>query len=278
MYDDVVIGVGDLEGGRDALALGRQLASSERGLTLVQVQVVTRKPSADSGLVREAQEQRRELDVLASLRGEADVDVRIASVKGFSIARGLHAFARLERTDLLVVGAPRASEVDRMLIGDDIREVLRHAPCPVAVAPIGYASRPRPFKELGVAYDGSLDSDRAVGVARMLAAETHAKVSALQAVPTSVEARDPWNPDTAVAQAVAAAEQRIVALGGIEPHVRAGNAVEELERFEPSVDLLLIGAHEHSAIERFFGSSTSETLAERPASPLLVLPPSKAAA
>jgi nucleotide-binding universal stress UspA family protein len=278
MYDNVVIGVGDLEGGRDALALGRQLASSERGLTLVQVQVVSRKPSADSGLVREAQEQQRELDVLASLCDEAEMDARVASVKGLSIARGLHAFARLHRTDLLVVGASRASEVDRMLIGDDTRELLRDAPCAVAIAPVGYATPSRPLKEIAVAYDGSRDSDGALEIARGLAAESHARVSAVQVVPMSVAAGDPWNPDAAVAEAVEAAEQRVVALGGVEPHVVSGDAAEELERFEPSIDLLVVGAHEHRAIDRFFGPSTSETLAEHPASPLLVLPPSKAAA
>jgi nucleotide-binding universal stress UspA family protein len=277
MYDNVVIGVGDLEGGRDALALGRQLVSSERGLTLLQVQVVSRKPSADSGLMRETQEQQRERDVLASLRDEAEVDARVASVKGLSIARGLHAFARLHRADLLVVGASRASEVDRMLIGDDTREVLRDAPCAVAIAPVAYATRLRPMKEIAVAYDGSRDSDGALEIARGLAAEGHATVSAVQVVPMSVAAGDPWNPDAAVAQAVEAAERRVVALGGVEPHVVSGDAAEELERFEPSVDLLVVGAHEHRAIGRFLGPSTSETLAEHPASPLLVLPPSKAA-
>jgi nucleotide-binding universal stress UspA family protein len=277
MYGNVVIGVGDLEGGRDALALGRHLVSAERGLTLVQVQVVSRKPSADSGLVREAQEQERELELLALLRDEAGVDARIESVKGLSVARGLHVFARLQRADLLVVGAPRASEVDRLLIGDDTRDVLRDAPCAVAVAPVGYASRPQPFKEIAVAYDGSPDSDRALEVATKLAASP-ARVSALQVVPTSVEARDPWNPDAAVAAAVEAAEQRIAAVGGVEPRVYVGDAAEELTRVQPSVDLLVIGAHEHRAIDRFFGSSLSETLADHPASPLLVLPPSTEAA
>jgi nucleotide-binding universal stress UspA family protein len=39
------------------------------------------------------------------------------------------------------------------------------------------------------------------------------------------------------------------------------------------VDLLVVAGHERGAIERFFSSSTEETLAEHPATPLLVLPP-----
>jgi nucleotide-binding universal stress UspA family protein len=272
MFEIVLVGVGDPEGGADVLALARQLISRQGELTLVKVQVVTRKPSATSGLVREAQERQRELESLASLRDEAGVDAGVASVKGLSVARGLHAFAGLQHADLLVVGASRASEVDRMLIGDDTLEVLRDAPCAVAVAPAGYASGPRPVKEIGVAYDGSAASDRAVALARTLAAESHARVSALQAVSTSVEASDPWNPQAAVANAVAAAEQRIVALGGVEPRVRVGEATDELAQLEAGVDLFVIGAHEHRAIDRFVGRSTSETLAEHPGAPLLVLP------
>jgi nucleotide-binding universal stress UspA family protein len=272
MFENVLIGVGDIEGGADALALARQLISRDGELTLVKVQVASRKPSPDSGLVREGQELERELESLASLRAEAGIDARVASVKDLSVARGLHAFADLQRVDLLVVGASRASEVDRMLIGDDTLEVLRDPPCAVAVAPVGYASGPRQVKEIGVAYDGSAASDRAVALARTLAAERHARVFALQAVSTSVEASDPWNPEAAVANAVAAAEERIVALGGVEPRVRVGEAADELAQLEAGVDLLVIGAREHRAIDRFFRRSTSETLAEHPASPLLVLP------
>jgi nucleotide-binding universal stress UspA family protein len=112
-----------------------------------------------------------------------------------------------------------------------------------------------------------------LAVARKLAAASRADLAAVEAIPTSVETRDPWNPDDAMAKAVADAEQRIVALGGVRPEVREGDAAEELARFEPSVDLLVVAGHERGAIERFFSSSTEETLAEHPATPLLVLPP-----
>lgn len=273
MFNNVFVGVRDREGGEDALALARQLVSTNGGLTLVSVQVVTRKPSADSGLVREAQERRRDLDMLASLRHEADFDADVASVKGLSVARGLHAIARLQRADLVVVGASRADEVDRMLIGDDTRDVLRDAPCAVAVAPVGYASRARPLTEVAIAYDESPASYRALEIARRVAADAQARLLAFQAVPPQRASGYPWNPDAEIATAVDTAGRRIGALGGVEPVVRPGEPVEELARFQPSVDLLVIGAHEHSRIDRFFRVSTSETLAERPPSPLLVLPP-----
>jgi nucleotide-binding universal stress UspA family protein len=278
MFDNVLVGVGDRLGGHDALALARQLVSSDGGLTLVQVQVVTRKPSADSGHVREAEERQRELAALASIREEARVDAQIASVKGLSVARGLHATARLQRADLIVVGASRANEVDQMLIGDDTREVLREAPCAVAVAPVGYATRARPLNEVAIAYDGSPASERALEIARQVAADTQARVLAFQAVPVEAAARGPWNPDAEIAAAVDTATRRIGTLGDVEPVVRSGELAEELARFQPSVDLLVIGAHEHARIDRFLRVSTSETLAEHPSSPLLLLPPADTAA
>jgi nucleotide-binding universal stress UspA family protein len=273
MFDHVLVGIGDSWGGADALALARRLTSRGGELTLVSVQVVARKPSADSAHVREAQERERRIEALASLGEEAGVDAKIASVEALSVASGLHTFAGAKDADLLVVGASRTSDVDRLLVGDPIRDVLRGAPCPVAVAPVGYESRGRAMKDIAVAYDGSPDSDRALAVARKLAAASRADLAAVEAIPTSVETRDPWNPDDAMAKAVADAEQRIVALGGVRPEVREGDAAEELARFEPSVDLLVVAGHERGAIERFLSSSTEETLAERPATPLLVLPP-----
>jgi nucleotide-binding universal stress UspA family protein len=242
MFGNVVIGVGDRDAGHDALALARQLVSAEGGLTLVRVQVVARKPSVDSGLVREAQEQQRDVEALLSFREEARVDAGVAVVKGFSVARGLHAFARHNLADLLVVGASRVDEVERVLIENDTRAVLRDAPCAVAVAPVGYASLARPLREVAIAYDGSRASDRALEVARGVAAESHAKLSAVEPADLPVALRDPWDP-------------------------------QELERVEPAVDLFVIGAPEQSAIDRFLRVSTSETLAEHPESPLIVVPP-----
>jgi nucleotide-binding universal stress UspA family protein len=278
MFNNVLVAVRDREGGQDALALARQLVSTDGQLTLVRVQVVTRKPSADSAHVREAHERQRELRMLELLRDEAAVDAEVASVSDLSVARGLHATARLQHADLVVVGASRANEIDRMLIGDDTREVLRDAPCAVAVAPLGYAKHARPLAEVAIAYDGSPASQRALEAARQVAADAKAKLLAFQAVPSEAAGGDPWNPYAEIAGTVETAARRIAVLGDVEPVVRSGEPAAELARFQPSVDLLVIGTHKHTRIDRFLRVSTSETLAERPRSPLLVLPPADSGA
>jgi nucleotide-binding universal stress UspA family protein len=205
--------------------------------------VVARKPSADAGLQREDRERRRDLAMVTALSDEANVGAQVQSVTDLSVARRLGALARAQHAELLVVGASRTGELDRMLSGDDTQEILRGSSCPVAVAPVGYANRARPIEEIGVADDGSEDGARAVTLAR----------------------------------AVAAAEQRIVTLGGVEPRVSVGEPVDELVRMQSLVDLLVLAAHRHPAIERFVGLSVSETLAEESAIPLLVLPPADSA-
>ena len=50
-------------------------------------------------------------------------------------------------------------------------------------APIGYASRPSALDKIGAAYDGSAESEQALALARVLARERGAELSAFQAVP-----------------------------------------------------------------------------------------------
>jgi hypothetical protein len=54
MFENVIVGVKDVEGYRDALRLARALASRSGKLTLAHVQVVATKPAPDSGSVRYA--------------------------------------------------------------------------------------------------------------------------------------------------------------------------------------------------------------------------------
>src|SRR5690242_8372680 len=58
-------------------------------------------------------------------------------------------------------------------MGDDSRGVLDGSPCAIAVAPKGYGLAHHRLQHLGVGYDGSAESERALTAARELAA-THA--------------------------------------------------------------------------------------------------------
>ncbi len=243
-------------------------------MALLHVQVLTGRPAPDSGAVVGAAKRLTALDRLTQLADEFAIEAEVACVEARSVRHGLHEFARRQNADLLVVRASHLDELGRDLIGDDAKDLLDNAPCAVAVAPAGYLARARPITRIGVAYDGSPGSKQALALARTLAAERGAELSAFDAVRAPAYAHDPADVAREWGQPAVAARQRLAALGGLEPDARTGDAVDELARYERSVDLLVIGAHTYGPIDHLLRASVSQQLADDPAAPLLVLPPS----
>ena len=149
--------------------------------------------------------------------------------------------------------------------------VLEDPPCAVAVAPVGYAARPRAVHTVGVGYDGSVAGEDALAAARELATAHGAGLSALEAVRPHVLARGPRDPAEIDAR-VQAARRRISALGGVEAHAEYGGAADALERFGADVDLLVIGAHHYGDGQDLAPPSLAQHVAGRAPCALLVLP------
>jgi nucleotide-binding universal stress UspA family protein len=159
-------------------------------MLLVFVQVVMRAPGPDTDPQWQLDERRRALERLASVRDDANADAQLLTVQAGSVARGLHEAVR-RHGDLLVIGASRRDDFEQTFVGDDTRQVLQDAPSAVAVAPTGYATRLPSLDTIGVGYDGSPASEQALTVARTLARERRAELSALEAVAEPMYAGDP---------------------------------------------------------------------------------------
>jgi nucleotide-binding universal stress UspA family protein len=281
MFDNAIVGVDDNDAGRDAVALAMRLACGRRSLAFAHVEVVALTPP-DSAGTSESAECRRAMQRLAWLADEAGVDADVTCVQARSVARGLHELGVSRRADLLVIGASRRDELDHALVGDETREVMRHAPCAVAVAPRGFATRPPVMRKIGVAYDGSSESAQALALARTLAREHGAELSAFHAVPEpdrperrATAARlvnDPWSTQAEIDEAVETARSQIAQLGDVEPYATSGDAVEELARYGASVDLLIAGSHNYTPLEAWMSvQSTAQQLADSAPCPLVVL-------
>jgi nucleotide-binding universal stress UspA family protein len=271
MFDNVVVGADDDQAGRDALELAKQLASTGGNLLLVHVQVVMAPPEPGEDPEWQVAERQRALERLASLGVAARVDAQPLAVRARSVAAGLHGAVRAHG-DLLVIGASRRDDFERALVGDDTPEVLKDSPYPVAVAPVEYGKRqPAPFKRIGVAYDGSPQSERALALARRLARERRAELAAFEAVPEPVLARHPTNYELEVAEGLERARRHLADLGDVEAHAAFGDGPEALASYAASVDLLVLGSHEYRPIDRLRGGSTSQRLAGDSRCPLLVL-------
>ena len=273
MFNNVVVGVDDREGGRDAIALARALLAEDGELTLAYVfhgsAQIWRAPSP----AHDVAEHEHARELLERASEEAGVAANLRWRSSPSVGRGLHELAEGIEADLLVVGSSRSGLLGRVLVGNDTRAALNGSPCAIALAPAGHSQRPVLMREIGVGYDGSPESRHALEVARALAAQHHAKLSAFEAVsiPTyaftagSVPVGD-W-----IGGLVQDARDRIAALGDVEPHAVYGQPAEELAMYSASIDLLVVGSRGYGPIGRLVHGSTTQQLARLARCPVLAL-------
>lgn len=274
MFKNVIVGVDGREGGRDAAALGKRLCGEDGVLTLAYV--YPREPRAWRGTTPAYDTQQRESaeELLGKARDEIGVEAKLHVLGSPSVGRGLHEAAEELGADLLVVGSAGRGVLGRIFASDDTRAALNGAPCAVAITPAGYGAAPTAMREIGVGYDGSPESEHALRVARQLARERHAQLSAFQAV--SLPAIALVGPGTldedSYEELVDRAREQVARLEGVSPHAAYGVPAEELAIYSASLDLLVIGSRSYGPLGRLVHGSTSLALARIARCPLLVLP------
>jgi nucleotide-binding universal stress UspA family protein len=272
MFNHIVVGVDEREGGRDAVALAKLLLADGGELTLAHVVARDAQASRGSSGAPERSDERRAYALLEAVRGEAGVEAHLRWHGSASVGRGLHELCEVIGADLLVVGSSRRGLVGRVLIGDDTSAALNGAACAIAVAPSNYAPRSRGTREIGVGYDGSPESEHALSVARTLAVAWAAKLSALEVVSLpSYAFVGPGAVENTPQSLVEDARERVAGLGGVEPHAVYGQPAEELAVYSTSLDLLVVGARGYGPVGRLIHGSTSQQLAHTARCPLMVL-------
>jgi nucleotide-binding universal stress UspA family protein len=273
MFMKVLVGIDVHAGGHDAVVLARQLAAPRAEITLAHVHV-RGLPYGDAHRRRSAPAVRPGA-LLERERDVASLDAPVVAYGDRSVGRGLHRLAELERVDLLVVGSCRRGPLGRVLCGSDMLAALSGAPCAVAIAPIGYAARAGGLSAIGVGYDGSLESEQGLLVARELAGRHGSRVkvlavSSLQAIPYGESI--PLNWLNAEKRTLAEKLARLGGLRGVEGEVTYGEPKDELAAFAEELDLLIVGSRSYGPAGRLVNGSVSRYLAERARCPLLVLP------
>jgi nucleotide-binding universal stress UspA family protein len=272
MFRNIAVAVADRETGADAIELAKRLGSENAHLTLGHVYAGDERLWRGSSADYDEAERTRGAELLDAVRQAAGVEAETRVFGSASVGSGLHQIADSTGADLLVVGSSRRGLIGRVLLGDDTREALNGAPCAIAIAPQGYAQRGAHMSEIGVGYNGSVESQHALDVARALAAEWGVKVSAFETVSLPgymfasgmVPIAEPL--DDLVAQACA----RLAALG-LEGHAAYGRPSEELALYSASLDLLVVGSRDFGPIGRVVHGSTTHQLARMARCPLLVL-------
>jgi nucleotide-binding universal stress UspA family protein len=195
MYDNLIVGVDGRHGGRDAAALAGLLATPGARRHLVFVADAPAHNGAGSEF--DLHLDQVDADILSQLmdteRQLAGGDAPTLRMSAPSVAEGLQAAAMQCSADLVVVGASRRHGIPRLTRPDDVAALLRTTTETVAIAPTGYRDRPRELRRIGVAYDGTPESEVALAHAQLLAHEcggeavTHSEHPGLVALSREVD-------------------------------------------------------------------------------------------
>jgi len=275
MFQNVLVGVDGRQGGRDAIALAMRLLDRDARLTLVNVHSGRLHPSSvlDPTLARD--EREISLELLEHERDDAEVTAELVGVEALSAGGGLHLQAERLGADLLVVGSCSHGALGRAMLGDDTRAALNGAPCAVAIAPRGYAQQPVPLARIGVAYNGSPESELALQTARRLASESNASIHALEVVTIPSYAYSGAITPVAgesIELMLREASDAMRLLPGVEGRAVYGLPGEELASFGDQLDLLVVGSRSYGPVKRLVLGSTSDYLERHARCALLVLP------
>ncbi len=284
-YATLVAGFDGSERARDGLAFAGMLADTT-GAELLVAAVVPHEFPYVPGTPRREEAMREEAeDMLARAVPERErVVTQVVGAR--SAAQGLHELAESARADALVVGSSHRGPVGRVLAGSVAERLLYGAPCPVAVAPAGFAERSEPrLRVIGCGLDGSDESRlalrhaeflaRAAGASlRLLAVHESEMIFGIDAVPAG------FDPAEIARDARKRLEQELQdAAASVAPGVEVqhfvldGTAHSALaSAAENGIDLLVVGSRQYGPVRRVLLSGVSSALVRSSPASVLVVP------
>jgi nucleotide-binding universal stress UspA family protein len=208
---------------------------------------------------------------------------RLMLIGDRSAARGLQRAAERGRALLITLGASGRSAVGRVLLGTTAERLMSGAPCPMAVAPSGYADEARSIGTIGCAFDGSPESRAALDWAAAMAGRSSVRLRilavheplasatpAFQGVPRV--AQDEADRDHLSRQVEAVELDLRRADIGVEPRLLTGRAVPVLEEHSHELDLLVTGSRGYGPARAVLLGSVSAALVRRAACPVVIVP------
>lgn len=279
MFKHIVVGIDRDTRGHDAIALARVLGAADAELTFAHVHpamsaaaMTAAAATADAARGPRPGWPEETHDLLVAAIRESGAEAWMRWIGSPNVGAGLHAIADQVGADLLVVGSSERGRLTRTLLGNPTTETMAEADCPVAVAPLGYASRAHAIARVGVAYDESPASEGAMSLGRRLAEDRGAELSAFGVVSPP---RGPLEPRRHQIErsmvALTHARERIAEHEGFEARVACGRTVEQLAGFSDTVDIIVAGARGAGSLALLVHPSTTAALTRVVHCPLLVL-------
>jgi nucleotide-binding universal stress UspA family protein len=283
----IIVGVDDSPRSEDAIALARALAN----IAGAEVLAVCAFPYDDHPEAHFNLAMRPLLQELADKTLEKlcepltdDAHVRRLAVADLSPARALERVAREEHAALIVVGSSHAGTHARLHPGSTAQRLLQGAPCPVALAPLGYRLRPHlKLQRISVAYDASPEGARALSAGVLVARAAGAPLRVIRVftrdwpVPPSMLTVPGYLRLTPAAEEAAheELERTVAALPSdvwAEPAFLHGEPAHELTTESEVADLLVVGSRGYGPLKSVLLGGVSGRVVRTAACPILILP------
>ena len=201
---------------------------------------------------------------------------------GRSPAQGLHDFAEEQRPTALVVGSSHRGPLGPVIAGRVASRLFAGAPCPVAVAPRGYARRSdTQVRTIGVGFDDSPESWNAIQRAAALGVTAGATLRVIHALhPVIAPPMAPEESEQLTVELRASRERALNrAAASVSKDLRAettllvGDPVLVLEHeASRGLDLLVLGARGYGPLRRVLLGSVSTEVVRHSPCPVLVVP------
>lgn len=277
----VIAGYDGNEPGRDAVALGASLAGA-LGAPLLIASVFPSDVVVTSIPIAEHRARATELAEAALDQVPGATVAEPRSVAGRSAAHGLHDLAAAEDAAAVVVGSGHRGVLGRVFAGNVAGQLLAGSPCPVAVAPRGYAGRdPQPISSIGVGFDDGPEAWTALQRAAALALAAGAGIRVIRALePIPAPPGDTDEVERIVSERRKQAEILTGrATASLSRDVRpvsttaVGDPVRVLEeQARGDLDLLVLGSRGFGPVRRVLLGSVSSALVHIAPCPVMVVP------
>lgn len=194
-----------------------------------------------------------------------DVPCTIHIMASSGVVSGLELIVEKENAQMLVVGASHLGPAARAMRGDIGVSAARHSGCAVLALPAGRDGVADPPRRIGVAWDGDPESDTALNAGVALAARADGTL-------TILHARGRSEDEPAAREALDAVTARLGEQVPCDGRLLPGSASGALVAASADLDLLVVGAHDRTAIATVLQGSVSSTLVRHASCPVLVVP------
>ena len=280
-----VVGHDGTDRGDDAVALARRLSGLYEA-ELLAVHVVGMPPTRDrfTGPVLDRLEDAAGVVLARARRGlEGIPGPAPRAVHASSPAAGLQAVCEAEGAGLVTVGPTHRGPVGRVLAGTTAERLLSGAPCPVALAPNGYAKGGRSLERVVVGYDGGEEAGLALKVAAELASLAGVGLRVVVVAEPASALMTPTTADLAeviersaqehAEQLVAEGVARITADIVVERDIVRGEPGSALASAARATrDLLVVGSRRYGPVRSVLVGTVGHHLAHSATCPVLIVP------